>query len=308
MKELIEYNYNIELEEVDDGDELTSFYYYGNLYIFVVTIRSKKELDEIISCSEELQQKNVKSYSLIKNKDGKSYVNIGEEVYVLLKIDEFYKKEVDIVKMIEINKKTLLNKTSKGMYKNLWGKLWSEKIDYFEYQVSQLGKDKEIILDSISYYIGLAENAISIVNKMNSNFKDKTECRVCLCHRRIYQPNYELNYYNPLSYIFDLEIRDIAEYIKSQFYKGNDALLDLSTYLKCVKLCEYEYNMLFARILYPSQYFDLYEKVMIDNENQNILISIIAKIEEFEEFIFEVYNEISKYSKVECINWLTKST
>ena len=43
--------------------------------------------------------------------------------------------------------------------------MWIRKIDYFEYQISQFGKKYPIIRESFNYYVGLAENGISLLNK-----------------------------------------------------------------------------------------------------------------------------------------------
>ena len=44
------------------------------------------------------------------------------------------------------------------------------------------------------------------------------EYLLTLCHKRVYYPTYKLNYYNPLSFIFDLRVRDIASYLKNKFF------------------------------------------------------------------------------------------
>ena len=62
--------------------------------------------------------------------------------------------------------------------------------------------------------------------------------------------------------------------------------------------------MLFARLLYPSYYFDLYDAIMNHDESEEKLISIIAKVDDFELFLKEAYLEISKYASIDKINWL----
>jgi len=57
--------------------------------------------------------------------------------------------------------------------------------------------------------------------------------KVTLCHKRLKFPNLKKDYYNPLLFLFDLEIRDIAEYIKSSFFKSEkDAWIELKSFLK----------------------------------------------------------------------------
>ena len=52
-------------------------------------------------------------------------------------------------------------------YHNNWGKLWSSKIDYIENQQNIIASNPIIHL-SVDYFIGLTENAISIVNNYNN--------------------------------------------------------------------------------------------------------------------------------------------
>src|SRR5699024_9169729 len=146
-----------------------------------------------------------------------------------------------------------LNNYNSKLYRNNWENLWMQKVDYFEYQIRELGLDKQVIKNSFSYYIGLAENAISYVH--NVKLKYPSQGTIVLSHRRIFYPNYKLNYLNPLSFIFDLEVRDIAEYLKAMFFSEDDeseVLEELKSFLKIKRLTIYEYNMLYARLLYPS--------------------------------------------------------
>ena len=90
------------------------------------------------------------------------------------------------------------------------------------------------------------------------------------------------------------------------FFKNEDALLELITYLKITKLSNYSYHMLYARLLYPSYYFDIYENIMNNNELEENLLPIIKKVEEYELFLKNSYLEISKYTEIDKIEWIIK--
>ena len=62
--------------------------------------------------------------------------------------------------------------------------------------------------------------------------------------------------------------------------------------------------MLFARLLYPSYYFDLYDAIMNHDESEENLMLIIDKVDNFEMFLKGAYVEISKYAPLDKINWL----
>ncbi len=303
MKEVIEYNYNIVLDYVNEDNNITSFYYGDNLYIFVSYKRTEEEIQEILAVGKELINKNIKVLEIMFTKDNNALCKIANESYIMLKVTQNYKEEISIIDIINYNNITILKGNK---YKNLWGDLWSKKIDYFEYQIRERGVGKNTILDSFSYYIGLAENAVALVNYKNKEYQNGENEKVCLSHRRIFFPSYNLNYFNPVSFIFDLEVRDPAEYIKACFFAGEDATLELSTYLKSVKLTNYEYNMFYARLLYPSYYFDIYEDIINEEKEEDALIPIIKKVEDYEIFLKEVYRELSKYCAIENITWLTK--
>ncbi|MBQ8901570.1 MAG: hypothetical protein IJY87_00710 [Bacilli bacterium] len=306
MKEIVNYYYNFDVEEVEENKNYLSFNYYGENFYFVFFNRTEEELKDIVDLCIELKYKGIRVHDIVLNRDNSLVTKVGENNYLLLKLNTNKNDIVDFISVSEMTNKLKLNRSNSKLYRNNWGELWSKKIYYFEYQIKELGKDKKIIIDSFSYYIGLAENAISYVNKINKVIGMGDFDSITLSHRRIFYPNTNLNYLNPLSFIFDLEIRDIAEYLKIEFFNGEDSLLDLITYLKIKRLTSYSYHMLYARLLYPSYYFDIYEDVMNNNGDEERLVKIISKVNDYENFLKKAYEEISKYTNLEKINWLIK--
>ncbi len=304
MKEYISYYYNLDVYDINDNQDYYSFFYNNFEYIFTYYNRTEEELNDLLKVISELKYKNVLVHEIIFNIFNSPLSKVGDINYILLKVIS-PKEEYDIVKINDFNNLLTLNNESSKLYRLNWGTLWSTKVDYIEEQVSKLGKDKKIILDTLGYYIGLAENAISYVNRCESLYKEYG-AKICLSHRRIFYPNLSNNYLNPLSFIFDLSVRDISEYIKVIFFSGEDALIELSTYLKICKLNIYEYHMLYARLLYPSYYFDIYEHIMNDNESEDKLMPIIEKCDKYELFLKQAYYEITKYVNLDKIDWLIK--
>lgn len=302
MKETIEYYYSFKINDL--FIENNAYYFIDNneYYFFVHFFRTNKDLQDIVSCIKELNSKKIYTHELILNNQNRLLTRIDDQDYILMKIVN-KNKEYSIIDMIELNKKIELSLDKENMYRNNWSSLWSIKVDYFENQMKEIKMDKPI-LKSINYYIGLAENAIYYVNNIVKKYQISSYDNIVLSHKRVYYPNYGLNYLNPLSFIFDLEVRDIAEYIKSVFFAGEDAFLELKTYLNSRKMTNYSYNMLFARLLYPSYYFDLYEKIINNNESSEKIISIIDKADKYEQFLKKAYKEISLYAPLEDISWL----
>ena len=305
MKETILYYYNIDVENLEENDGKYHFKFQNRDYFFVFYNRNLEELDDIISCVVSMKEKGIQVNDIILNINGAFLTKVNEYNYILMAVAN-PEEEYDIFDIANIASKLQLNNKNSRLYRNNWGSLWMQKIDYFEYQIRELALDKSVVKDSFSYYVGLAENAISYVN--NTNFKYRAfNALIVLSHRRVFYPNYKLNFLNPLSFIFDLEVRDVAEYLKAMFFASEseeDVLEDLKCYLKIKNLSIYEASMLYARLLYPSYYFDIYEEVMNKERNEEDLVSIIKKSSAYEIFLKEAYLEITKYAPIEKIDWL----
>ena len=304
MKETLEYYYGLDIESIEELDGKYHFKIENQDYFFVFYNRGIEELEDIINVSNEMVKKGINVHKILINRNNSFLTKVGEYNYILFAVSNI-NEEYDIFDMVKISEKLILNNNKSNLYRNNWGTLWSEKIDYFEYQVRELSIEKEVVKSSFSYYVGLAENAISYVNNTNMKYGGDAY-RIVLSHRRVFYPNYKLNYLNPLSFVFDLEVRDIAEYLKAMFFKKDISfcLDELSSYLKIRHLSLYEYQMFYARLLYPTYYFDVYESVMNKNADEEQLVNIIKKCDSYEEFLKKAYLEISKYARIDKIEWI----
>ena len=304
MKDTINFYYNIDIDTLEEKDGKYHFKYQNRDFFFVFFNRNLEELEDLLDCISEMQKKGIDVHGILINKDNSILTKINEYNYILFSVNNC-SETYDIFDIINMNNKLTLNNYNSKLYRNNWENLWMQKVDYFEYQIRELGLDKQVIKNSFSYYIGLAENAISYVH--NVKLKYPSQGTIVLSHRRIFYPNYKLNYLNPLSFIFDLEVRDIAEYLKAMFFLDDDeseVLEELKSFLKIKRLTIYEYNMLYARLLYPSYYFDIYEEVMNKERSEEDLLKIISKNENFEEFLKKAYLEITKYAILEKVEWI----
>lgn len=304
MKETLEYYYGLDIESIEELDGKYHFKIENQDYFFVFYNRGIEELEDIINVSNEMVKKGINVHKILINRNNSFLTKVGEYNYILFAVSNL-NEEYDIFDMVKISEKLVLNNNKSNLYRNNWGTLWSEKIDYFEYQVRELSIEKDVVKNSFSYYVGMAENAISYVNNTNMKYGGDAY-RIVLSHRRVFYPNYKLNYLNPLSFVFDLEVRDIAEYLKAMFFKKDISfcLDELSSYLKIRHFSLYEYQMLYARLLYPTYYFDVYESVMNKNGDEEQLVNIIKKCDSYEEFLKKAYLEISKYAKIDKIEWI----
>ena len=304
MKQLLKYYYNIDVDNILKKEEYYYFYYNSNLFLLITNYRSEQELKEIYLITQELIKKNINVSEIIINNQETIVSEFEEKEYILTKINTNTSLDYSIEEIVKLQNVLKVNTSKTNLYRNNWEILWEEKNDYFEYQIKELGINKKIVLNSFSYYIGLSENAISLVNTTNLNYRENKT--IVLSHKRIKFPNMEIDFLNPLNFIFDINVRDIGEYLKSLFFSTNinKTLKEKKKYLSIVKLTDFEANMLYARILYPSYYFDIYENVIEDKMDEEELLSIINRVDEYEQFLKIVYFELNKKNKIEKINWL----
>ena len=305
MEQFLKYFYDIYIDNLYKKDNKYYFYKDNSLFCIVKNYRLPEELKDILEICYEMQSRFPVS-QIVFNKFGQISSDYDNNNYILLKINTSMSSDITINDIIKINNSLFLNKDKKELYRNNWAKLWESKVDYFEYQIKELGRNKKIILNSFSYYIGLAENAISIANICELYNKDNMNEKIVLSHRRINYPCMEYEFYNPLEYIFDIQVRDVSEYLKSMFFytDRNRTIKELKNYLLSTRLSNYEANMLYARLLYPTYYFDIYEKVIEDLKEESELLDIINKVDEYELFLKEAYFELSRMYKIEQINWI----
>ena len=305
MKETLEYYYNLDIDNLEELDGKYHIKQENQEFFFVFYNRGLEELDDIIGVCNEMFLKGINVHEIIRNRNNSFLTKVNEYNYILFKVNNL-SEEYDIFDMVNISNKLVLNNNKSSLYRNNWGSLWSDKIDFFEYQVRELGIEKSVVKSSFSYYVGLAENAISYVNNAILKYGGVSSGRIVLSHRRVFYPNYKLNYMNPLSFVFDLEVRDVAEYLKSMFFKQDVeyCLDELKSYLSIRKLNVYEYHMFYARLLYPSYYFDIYDSVMNKNVSEEELVKIVKRSNDYEYFLKKTYLEMSKYVRLDKIDWL----
>ena len=252
MKNTINFYYNIFLDELIKKDNCYYFYYSGDEYYFVPLNRPYDDVQSIYKLNLEMKKRRCLVHELVLNKD-KSIITVVNGIsYVLIKLCKYKNDKVFLNDINYIQNMTANIECDKSLVRNDWIKLWSEKIDYYEYQISQVGKKYPLLCDSLSYFIGMGENAISyLVNNLDS----KTNVNLVVSHKRIYQESGSLNFYDPLNFVVDSRVRDVAEFIKETFYNKTLNLYDLKSYFNMANLNKNEYILLLGRLLFPTYYF-----------------------------------------------------
>jgi hypothetical protein len=275
MKNAIKYYYQIEVDDIEYKDNK----YYFDKYLL---IEHTKDID--INLYEYLVERNVLSYEIIWNKDENYITSIEKKSYILLKRNRNISISFSMLEqfMIPTDKKDIVP----------WHRLWMNKVDYYEKHMKTLTSKK--LKEGFSYYIGLTENAIAFYQMI------KKESNLFISHARL---SNDEDFLNPLNFAIDYRVRDVAEYSKYLFFENKLNLNDLYLFFQKNYFNEHELLLFYARMLYPSYYFDCYDRISKGIEDCN-LNNIRIKVNEYECFLRELYLYIKKYTNIPKIDWL----
>ena len=301
MKNHLEYFYNLKVENISKKNNEYLFMYKGEDYVLRPYKKDAKHLDQLLNIFSILKKQNINSYELIYTTK-KNIISIyNKENYILLKQEHMNSNPISIHDLTYLNN---FQNSIKPL--NTWYEMWTTKIDYIEFQMSQMKAKFPILYENFNYYIGLAENAISyLVNTINTLPKTIYDNDV-ICHYRLSFNENITSFYNPLNMVIDHKSRDLSEYLKICFKKKQPIDTVLTNYFKKNILSEYGIRLLYARLVFPTYFFDIYEGIIEDNKDEKEILNINSFSEEYEFFLDEVYIFLSHYINIPKIEWLGK--
>jgi len=288
MKNIINYYYNLYPEVIKNR--------YGG-FLFIVN-NEKYLLTQVVGQAERIKyiydlliRVGIGNYIIVNNQSAEYYSTHNHHEYILFRIRCIAEETMMI--------KDTINIPAPG--KSLWSNMWSERINYYERQINELGQDKKTILQTVNYYIGLAENAITIANNYE---KELNTGDYALQHHRMHVPITKGDYFNPNNMLIDIRVRDAAEYVKSSFFNDAKTPDEYLYYLLSLSLDNKKANLLLARLLYPTYYFDLFDEIILGDRDEGELIGIINEVHKYERFLKAVYTQLSQRFHMINIEWL----
>lgn len=300
MRNAIKHYYNLEPVSIHQNNKELKFNINNVTYILMHCNRNNDEIIELYKLSLSLYQKGVLCHQFILNINNTIITFINDEPYVLFKTYIINNRQININDIIQFSNETIVSDENK-LRRDNWHSLWTNKIDYFEYQISQFGKEHPLIRESFSYFIGIAETSITLYNNVNNNY----ERSLSVGHKRIPFNYTLLDLYNPLNFIIDYKIRNIAEYFKSIFFNDNGGVELIQYYIENEQLNPSDYLALYTRLLFPTYYFDVYETIILEKKDEKLLIPIITRIKNYENmlrYILKCFNNIIDMPSIEWLN------
>lgn len=293
IKQYIEYYYNFENINITKIKEYYRFDYKNTNYLFMPLTRYPIEILQIYRVIN-----NDANYdNIVLNVKNQLITYIDGKNYILVRLSK-NSANYNLYNQIEKSKIVYLpNEMIDKITKTNWDILWSKKIDYIEYQLNNLDNDN-IVFNSVWYYIGMAENAISYVNETLSLSSNH---RLYVSHKRINEQFFN----NPLNLIVDYRSRDISEYLKYIFLKKEYDYIEIKEKLQKLNLDEFLCRMIYGRLFFVTFYFDIFDSVMNGNkENKLLLRNIINRADEYEDYINSIYDILAQIKKIPRIGWV----
>lgn len=301
MKNTIRYYYNLNVDNIHHIKDKYFFSIKDDNYVFMECNRTIEEIEEIYKISIEFLKKNVYTHQIVLNNEHKIITNVNDKTYILMKIYDRMSQKIKIDDLLYFESISNIVNFTSILKRDNWGILWSNKMDYFEYQVSQFGKKYPLIRESFGYFLGLAETGIQLYNMLNHE-----EQKLVICHNRINEKSTLFDLYNPLNFIIDIKTRDISEYFKSSFLNNINIYNDIKKYIDNSIYTDYELCMFFVRMLYPSYYFDIYEQIIDFNKDEQLIISVIKNANIYENFLKKFYLYLNNRIELPEIEYLKK--
>lgn len=247
-------------------------------------------LEKVFNLDEVIDQYNLTKdydnfYRFIANKDDSIITYFQGNSYVLLEdtTNGYSRYNVD-------NNSLSLNVTNRVE----WREIWIRKSDYIEYYYSNIVGKYKLIDESIDYYLGMLETAIYYLYDYG-DYKD-----VSFIVHKYFDKDY---LYNPLNLKADVKERDFAEYLKYIFFSNEYLNINVEELIIRYK-DYYNYDLVLARMLYPNYYFDLFDRVILLEESENVLYKVISRNKEYEVYLKRIGRCVATFFEIKNIDWL----
>ncbi len=299
MKNAIRYYYNMTIGEIRNINGIYHFTYENRNYVLAPVEQEEEKLKQLYELQMKLYQRGIYVHQILLNNSRAIVTNINGMNYIVMLL-LYEKQKISLKDILYFNNHTVFLEENKVLKRDNWGRLWAEKIDYFEYQISQFGKKFPLIRSSFSYVVGIAETGIQFYQTLPQ------KKRFCLTHQRIHVTDTTFELYNPLNFVLDARVRDASEFFKNDFFYGKDNLDEVKEYLYSERLTVEECLLFFSRMFFLTPYFDLYEEIVDGKKEEEQIKKIINRLNDYEKYLKELYHYLRTYMNIEEIEWLFK--
>ena len=306
MKNTINYYYNLNPNKINHIFDYYYFYIDNELYYFSVFTRNVQDAEAVYRFNQELLRRDVLVNEIVNNRMGTILTFVNQVPYILSKISVNINKPISLAEISYLAGVKI--SYPKELMRDNWANLWINKIDYLEYHHEQNYQKYPLLSSSFNYFVGMSENAISYLNQTLKKLSPERFDVGVLSHDVIRNDDTVYNLYNPENIIIDHMARDLAEYIKISFFRDNYRIFDeLDEYFKYHYYSFFGVQILIARVLWPSFYFELYDGVLRGKINESEVLKITSRLVEYEKYLRDVFRYFRKYYPIDEVGWIMHS-
>lgn len=298
MKNVLQYYYNLEINSVTRINNEYVFSKDNLNYVFSPVSIDIEEINELYILTMNLTQMGLPCHNIILNNRDELLTPFNNQNYILLKKNINSNEPITINDIIDFSTYTSFDWDFKHLNRTNWKNLWIKKMDYFEYQLSQVGNKYPLLCKMFGYYEGIVENGIQLFDMYN------THGTVCVSHKRLTVNTSLSDFYNPLNFIIDYKIRDMAEYFKTKVMLYDEAHNEIVYFLDNYVTTDIDRILFMIRFFFPSFYFDIYEKVLIEKTSKKKLDDILVNSKKYEMLLKKIYGYVGTYISLPNIDWL----
>lgn len=302
MKNFIDYYYNINVSEIKHIHD--KYFIYTNNERYMLKVFGDTDFFMVYEYLANQLDKYLYFFRIVKNRQNDYLTYIDDKPYILLKLSDINNNIISIYD-IKINQFFEYSNKISRLIRFPWVKLWENKIDYFEEWCYLKQNQYKNMYSLFHYFIGVAENAVLYLKITEAEEKMEEIDRLVISHNRLSMDSSLYDYYDPTNIVLDHPSRDVSEYIKSTYVHGNFDIKLLEEYLNEHHFSKYGLRLLYARILFPSFFFDYIDEMILNSYDTDLLY-LEARIIEFEKFISQISVFFKEKYDIPVVTWCIK--
>lgn len=303
MKNFIKYYYGLDVDCIINDKKKYIVECGQDKYIFKIcsNLDSINNYHKLVKNEMDLGQ----FFRIIPNKWGNLVSYVNNIPYVLSKISILHDRKItltDINSGLYLSKSLLYEISSPS-----WNDLWANKIDILEDWLYEKRERYSKYAAIFNYYIGFSENALQYLNEIESVNNSNSNVGLAIQHYRLSLNSSLYDYFDFTNVVFDNRIRDVSEYVKSCFLNNLCDYESILNYFCDNRFTKYELQLLYARLLLPTFFYDYIENLFENGEDKNF--------ETFNSFINNYERHLIRFShllfnryKILIPSWILKKT
>lgn len=292
MKNYIYLNYGIKIDKIFVKGKEKYFFYNNTKYYIVENIKDINFVDNLFNLTNRLYYNNLTINTFILNNENKYLTNKDGNNICILKVNNMESNyTLDYINKFESFNCNLADYDIVNE--------WKKTVDNLEKEMIEYNKEFPIIQNSINYFIGMAENAISLLN----NYKKEIINNNNSIGHKIKLTNTNLD--NPFNFIKTNRMYDLSNYIQYKFYTNKNDYDEIEKMIKSIRN-EYEAIFLFSNLLFPKFYFDMVVDILNNIVNEEKLNVFINNIKNYKELLIYVQNRLKNVKEIQLISWISE--